>query len=210
MKLAKKGKIQLIRGAAQRGPGVLARQTWLALMDSFVRKRHLVFRLDGKGSQCEPQVGLCTEKIREILTLDDLSREDMALLNDPSTAHDWGAVAWLKTGWRLWVLEDEGQIQALAWVRDAAHSGDFFVPIGAQEELFWHVYVLPQHRGKNLQEKLWRAVAAGRVSEGVEGFFTNCRDYNLPSRRNILKMGFVPVGHCDENRLTRRRIWRGY
>ncbi|WP_170359768.1 GNAT family N-acetyltransferase [Ruegeria arenilitoris] len=210
MKLVKKGKTQLILGAAQRGPGALARQVWLALMDSFVRKRHLVFRLDAGSREGGPKAGKNAAQVREILSPGDFPQDALALLNDPEAAHDWGAMGWLEAGWRLWVLEKDGHVQALAWVRDAAHSRDFFVPLNEYEELFWHIYVLPQYRGRNLQGQLWKAIVADRMADGVQGFFTNCRDYNVPSKLNIQKVGFVPVGHCDEGRLTRRRVWRSY
>lgn len=210
MKLAKKGKIQLIQGAARLGPGMLIKQVWLAFLDSFVRKRHLVFRLDTQNRSMSQPALSGGGRLREVLSADELDQPDLAWLTDPLAAHDWGTVDWLALGWRLWVLEEDDNVQALAWVRDATHSRDFFVPLGEREELFWHVYVLPDYRGRNLQERLWRMIAADRASDGVEGIFTNCRDYNLPSRKNILKMGFSPVGQCDENRIMRRRVWRSY
>lgn len=210
MKLAKKDKMRLILGAAQRGPAVFVRQVWLALMDSFVRKRHLVFKLDRDSCEFGLKTGQDAVQVREILSSDAFELEEQAWLKDPEGSHDWGTVGWLEAGWRLWVLEKDDQIQALAWVRDAAHSRDFFVPLSEQEELFWHVYVLPQFRGGNLQGQLWSAIIANRMTHGVEGFFTNCRDYNMPSKLNIQKMGFLPVGYCDESRLTRRRVWRSY
>ncbi len=210
MKLAKKGKIQLIQGAARLGPLMLIKQTWLAFLDSFVRKRHLVFKLDTrKGFMSQPSLK-DGGRLREVLSADELKQPDLSWLTDPQAEHDWGAVDWLISGWRLWLLEEAGEVQALAWVRDATHSRDFFVPLGDKDELFWHVYVLPGYRGHNLQGQLWRMIAADRASDGVDSIFTNCRDYNLPSRRNILKMGFSPVGQCDENRIMRRRVWRSY
>lgn len=210
MKLAKKGKVQLILSAARLGPQALIRQIRLVLMDSLVRKRHLVFRLDAGKYTSRQDTGLEKARLREILSADDILQGELAWLNDPATAHDWGAVAWLKQGWQLWMLEEKGQVLALAWLRNAPQSRDFFVPLDDNEELFWHVYVLPQHRGQNLQERIWAAIAHLRSTAGIAGFFTNCRDYNLPSRANIEKMGFQAVGHCDESRIMRRRVWRGY
>jgi GNAT superfamily N-acetyltransferase len=210
MNLAKKGKLQLIRGAARRGPVVLVRQLWLALMDSFVRKRHLVFRLGATSCAAQSQAGQDVQQVREIRSREDLTSDELASLTDPEAAHDWGMLEWLDAGWQLWVLTEEGRIQAVAWVRDAAHSRDFFVPLTDTEELFWHVYVLPRYRGRNLQGRLWDTIVASKISAGIDGFYTNCRDYNLPSRLNILKTGFSPVGHCNEYRLTHHRTWRQY
>lgn len=208
MQLAKKGKIQLMRGAARRGPRIFVRQAWLALADSFIRKRHLVFRLDVDGWAREPALGHA--QLREVLSASEISQAELDQLNDPSDIHDWGAIEWLELGWRLWLLGENKEILALAWVRDARQSSDFFVPLGDTEELFWHVYVMPRYRGMNLQERIWAAIASRRAADGITGFFTNCRDYNLPSRSNIVRMGFLPVGHCDESRLTRRRTWSEY
>ena len=210
MKLAKRGKIQLMLGAARLGPWLLVRQVWLALLDSFVRKRHLVFRLDPSGWIPPQDTNSGQAQLREVLSADDILKGKLAWLNDPVAAHDWGAAGWLQQGWRVWLLEENGQTLALAWVRNAEQSSDFFVPLGETEELFWHVYVLPGYRGRNLQQRVWSAIARHRIADGVTGFFTNCRDYNLPSRANIIKMGFSPIGHCDESRITRRRTWSEY
>ena len=51
----------------------------------------------------------------------------------------------------------------------------------------------------------WRLQVVHRLS--LRAFFTNCRDNNTPSHRNILTMGFYDIGHCRISRLTGRRSW---
>ncbi len=208
--LRSRKKVVLLRGAARLGPNTLIKQAWLALADSFVRKRHLVFRLD--ASECEwlDEAVVGCAQLREFVSAKDIPPNELAWLNDSEDFHDWGSFRWLEQGWHLWLLQENEQILTLAWTRASRQSRDFFVPMKEKEELFWHVYVLPQYRGRNLQKRIWSAIACRRAAEGVTGFFTNCRDYNLPSRANIEKMGFLCVGHCDESRITRRRSWHAY
>ena len=201
-------KLALLRGAWYRGAGQTVQQIWLIASDMLWHRRHLVFRQDADALARHDFSTPDGFAMREINTLDALSAASRARLAQPDVAAKWGAQTWFNLGWRLWVGEQDGQIAALAWWRGAAESSDFFVQLESRDEILWHIFVLPECRGRDLHRIMWVALARHRVADGVTGFLTNCRNYNIPSRRNIGISGFVRIGHCNEYRITGRRVWR--
>lgn len=200
-------KLSMLRGAWRQGPGQVARQLWLIGADGLWRRRHMVFRQGADALAARNHPAPAGLKMREISALTQLSEMSRARLAKSDVASKWGAESWFDLGWRLWVAEEDGLLAALAWWRGAAESADFFVPLEQGQELLWHIFVLPEYRGRGLQRILWVALAQNRTRDGITDFLTNCRDYNIPSRRNIEKSGFVLIGACDENRYTGHRIW---
>jgi RimJ/RimL family protein N-acetyltransferase len=129
------------------------------------------------------------------------------MLIDPWKHIDWGEESWFHKGWRLWTAEQEGQLVALCWWRSAAQSRDFFCPLSQESEVLWHVTVIPEFQGNGMHIPLWLSLMRERVTDGVADFYTNCRDYNTPSRRNIERMGFSLIGYATDSRWTGRRKW---
>lgn len=200
-------KLAILRGAWQRGVRLLARQFWLISADAVWRRQHLVFRQDAAALAARTHTAPVGFTMREIGSLAELTEASRVRLAEADVASKWGAEDWFSLGWRLWIGEEDRRIAAFAWWRNAAESADFFVPVEPTQEVLWHVFVLPEYRGRNLHRILWAALAQNRVREGIAGFLTNCRDYNLPSRYNIETAGFVRIGACSENRYTGRRLW---
>jgi hypothetical protein len=206
--LARRKKVQLIRGAAGRGVVPFLRQTALCLADSGLRQKHLVFRISAdriRSTPFDPPAGL---SFREVSSLTDLSRGDQGRLADPQERIDWGDAGWFDRGWRLWVAEARDGLVALGWWRSAAQTQDFFCPLPATSEVLWHSTVLPEFQGQGLQVPLRVSLMRDRISAGTTEFYTNCRDYNTPSRRNILRMGFDCIGACTVSRITGHREFR--
>lgn len=200
-------KLALLHGAWRRGARQAARQFWLIATDALWHRRHLVFRQDADALAGLSFSAPKDFRMREITSLDELSTASRARLAQPDVAPKWGAQSWFDLGWRLWVAERNNRIAAFAWWRGAAESTDFFVQLKPHEEILWHVFVLPECRGRDLHRIMWVALARHRVADGITGFLTNCRDFNIPSHRNIDISGFVRIGQCNESRITGRRVW---
>lgn len=201
-------KMRLVRGAAARGPAAAVRQAGLVLADTVLRKKHLVFRVTAEEIAARPFAPPPGITFAEIPSWDALPAAFRERVEDPAEAIDWGAREWFDRGWRLWVgMDGPDRIAALGWWRSAAQARDFFVPVPEDAELLWHATVLPEYRGRRLQVPLCVCLMQHRARAGIRAFFTNCRDYNTPSRRNIQSMGFRCIGHCRESRLTGRRSW---
>ena len=203
--LQNRPKVALLQGAARRGPRTFLRQAGLVAADSLLRKKHLVFRLDAPDLPPVPASPGLT--FREIASLDGLHPADRELILAPGSTISWGDPDWFDRGWRLWIVEEGGRLVALGWWRNAEQSRDFFIPVPPDGELLWHATVLPALRGRNLHAVLRLALMHQRASQGVRCFFTNCRDYNAPSHRNILRMGFTQIGHVDESKISGKRRW---
>lgn len=198
-------KAALLRGAARRGVGPLARQAGLTAADTLLRRKHLVFYAAARDVLSVPDAG--SMDFREIPSMDAMPEDLRSRLMDGDDPADWGEPGWFDRGWRLWVGEIDGCVACLGWLRSAAQSRDFFYPMPEDTELLWQMVTLPEFRGRGLHVTFRLALMRARLEEGVVGFFINCREYNSTSHRNILKMGFHPVGHCTDSRITGRRSW---
>lgn len=198
-------KLDLVRAAARRGPAVAARQLSLVLADTFLRQKHLVFHAPAQRLLAGAAPAADGFGFREMSAAEALATLPQRLDAPGHRAVDWGRPDWFAHGWRLWVAERQGELAALAWWRGAAQARDYLPALRADEELLWHCTVLPAFRGCNLQAQAWQALARARTAAGITGFYTNCRDYNLPSRRNIARVGFTCIGFVRIDRLSGRR-----
>ena len=202
-----KDKVALMRGAARRGLLPLTRQAWLAGADTLIRRKHLVFRAEPGDILSAPMPPMERLTFRPVGSWDAMPEDMRRRLTDRDGAVDWGEPGWFDKGWRLWVGEIDGCLACLGWLRGAEQSRDFFCPMPENTELLWQMVTLPEFRGRGLHVTFRLALMRARLEEGVAGFFINCREYNSTSHRNILKMGFRPIGHCVDSRLTGRRTW---
>ena len=207
IRLLQKNKILLLRGAAKRGLQPFLRQTYLISMDLLLREKHLVFQVDATDVmkiQIHNTYGLT---VREITSWESL----LAIVRQQSSVTpnflNLGNPEWLKLGWRLWIGELNGHLACLGWLRSAEQSADFFCPMSENSELLWHVTVLPEFRGRSFHVLLWLAIMRLRMPEGVARFYTNCREYNIPSRCNIRKAGLHCIGFSRYSKITKRRTW---
>jgi RimJ/RimL family protein N-acetyltransferase len=205
--LGQKKKVQLIQGAAGRGFMPFVRQTLLCAADSSLRKRHLVFRITADNVRNTPFTAPRDVFFREANSWDDLTKSAQSNLEDPGKGIDWGNQNWFDKGWRLWIAEKEDQLVSLGWWRSAQQSQDFFCPLPEDAEVLWHSTVLPEFQGQGLQVSLRLSLMRERVATGVTEFYTNCRDYNTPSRKNIERMGFRLIGYATDSKWTGRRNW---
>jgi hypothetical protein len=207
MRFLRKYKFQLLRGALQRGFITFIRQAYVIALDSMVRQKHLVFRATHEDIPRGFQQKDSTLSFREISSWKELREDDRKRLFDPQQAIDFGGVDWFDQGWRLWIGEIDGRLAVLGWWRGAKQSRDFFCSLPEDAELLGHVTTLPDSRGLGLHVMLWVTFMQERIKVGVNSFYTNCREYNIPSHRNILRMGYCCIGYCTVNKYTGHRKW---
>lgn len=177
------------------------------MADSVLRQRHLIFHLDAgelrEGMAALPE-GMT---FREVARLDGLPASDRQRLVAGGAGLEWGDAIWFEEGWRLWTGFRHGSLACLGWVRNAAQSRHFFIPLPEDAELLWHQTVLPEFRGHRLQMALMLSMMRWRRRSGIRHFFINCRDYNTPSRKNIVRAGFRPVGYYEISKITGMQQW---
>ena len=207
MRLLKKYKVQLLRGALQRGFTAFIRQTYMIALDSAIRQKHLVFRATCEDIPHEFRLENITLSFREISSWDEIQDDDRKKLFDPQQAIDIGSADWFDHGWRLWIGEINGRLAVLGWWRDAEQSQNFFCPLPEDAEMLGHATTLPDFRGLGLHVTLWVVFMQERKKAHINSFYTNCREYNIPSHRNILRMGFRCIGYCTVSKWTKHRKW---
>jgi len=205
--LGQKYKVVLLRNAARRGASAFLRQAHLIGLDMLLRKKHLIFYADATDVLAEkvpPAKGVIfTEMPSWNAFCEIVARQPVAV---PATV-ELGSKEWFDRGWRLWIGEMDQRLACLGWLRNAEQSQDFFCQMKTSSELPWHVTTLPDFLGRNLHVLLWATLMRMRIESGVPCFYTNCRDYNIPSHHNIRKMGFRLIGYTIDSKITGRRTW---
>ncbi|UWQ16081.1 hypothetical protein K3556_15990 (plasmid) [Aliiroseovarius sp. M344] len=201
-----KHKVILLRSSWKRGLRQFVRQAVLVLLDSTVRKKHMAFKLGADALRELPSLtdgSILTHGTKWDAFPQRLQKQIMQL----DETVEWGDLSWFDKGWRLCVGEIEGRVVCIGWMRNAENSQDFFIKLPDKTELLWHLIVIPEFRGQRLHQRFWLMLMHDRAKDGVESFFTNCRDYNLPSFYNIQKLGFKLIGHRIDNKLTGKSRW---
>lgn len=203
-------KAGLLRGAARRGPKAFFRQTWLAVADSILRQKHLVFRLASTKllhQEFHPPEGWDFAEFHAWEALPQAWRLQLSDLEPGKTY--WGSAAWFDRGWSLWAASSDGQLGAVSWWCNAGQSREFFCRVPEDHGLLWQSAVMPAFLGSGLHVALLISVMRHQARRGVNGFFINCREYNTPSCCNILRMGFELIGYVTISKISGRRTRYG-
>lgn len=184
-------RVALLQAALRAGVGPFIRQAWLIGADR-LRQKELIYRLDASEVTVTPPDLPPGLRFHEVTAWDDLPE-------DFRTRVTTGDFQWNGRDWfgkrRLWVGTVDGTVATLGWWCDTQETALHFfsIPVGA--ELLIHAATLPEFRGHNLHSLLRITCMQERVRQGTKAFYVHCLDYNTPSRRNIERMGFRPVGH---------------
>lgn len=204
--LVKKKKVSLLLKSWKRGIFPFGNQLKLIVLDSAIRKKHLVFKLDAQNLT-KASTNTEQESLIHKMSWEEFPPYIRTQILEFDETIDWGDLSWFNNGWRMCVGELNNQVVSVGWLRDAQASSDFFVDMPIQSELLWHLTVVPDFQGRQLHAKFRLMLMQERADKGIQCFYTNCRDYNLPSYYNILKLGFQCIGYCTENRLTGGKRW---
>ncbi len=201
-----KKKVILLKSALRRGVGAFVRQGYLTGADVLLRT-HQVFRLDADDVRAADPQTVLPPQCREIRQWTDIPETLRQRLLADDGSIEWGARNWLDMGRRLWLGEVDGQVAFLCWFLNAEQAKDFWCPVPPDAEVIYQTTTLPEFRGRGLQVSFVQFLIRQRREDGIKSFFISCHAYNYTSYRNILKMGFRPIGYCSENRITRRLTW---
>lgn len=209
MQFFEKYKVQLLRGALKRGLATFTRQAYLIFLDSAIRQKHLIFKATREDIPHDSRQTDSALSFQEILSWHELRIDDQKILFNQQQAIDIGGLDWFDRGWRLWIGEVHGRLAVLGWWRSAEQSEDFFCPLPDDAELLWHATTLPGFQGMELHIMLRVTLMEERMKSGINSFYMSCRDYNTPSHRNILKMGFRNIGYYTVSKWTgkHKRHW---
>jgi GNAT superfamily N-acetyltransferase len=201
-------KALLLRTSMRYGPITALRQGMSIGLATFIRQKHMLFHLDAAGILSQPDEHTEGFAFSEVPDWHALPPTERQRLEGSERNVDWGDREWFDRGWRLRAAFKNGErIAALRWWRTAAQSRDFLCQMSDVAELLWQATVLPEYRGKRLQVALIKTSMQHRARQGVSAFFINCRNYNTSSHRNIISMGFRPIGYCLISKRTGSRRW---
>ena len=206
--LSQRKKVILLRSAARRGVWAFLRQAWETVADVCLRRKILVFRLDGDDFLKHPPPNDPSLECREVSGWDDLPAGLQQRLESKEEKLEWGDKSWFALDRQLWLATLDGEVCCLAWMLGSNPGEHFFCSVPSDAEILFQIVVLPEFRGRSLQVRVHRIMMVERLRAGARRFFIACHEYNYTSRRNIEELGFRLIGSHNEYRFTSRQSWR--
>lgn len=206
--LGRRKKLILLRNAAHRGVGPFLRQAWATVADVCLRRRNLVFQLDGDDFLKHPPPADPPLECRRVSGWEDLPAGLRQRLASGEENIEWGDRNWFNMDRWLWLATLDGEACCLAWMLGPDPGRHFFCAVPSDSEILFQIVVLPEFRGRGLQVRVHRIMMAERLQAGAQRFFIACHEYNYTSRRNIEKLGFRLIGFHNESRFKSRQSWQ--
>jgi len=206
-KLTQKYKLQLLQKSAKKGTVTFIKQVRLVTLDTIWREKHLVFEISSGDFKKETEKPALELQYKRIETKEELDGLDESIRTEIEETRDWGSPEWLDLRWSLHLWARDQNVVGLIWMRGADTSNGYFIAPPAGSKIIWHAVVLPVFRGDNLFSHLLKDLMRKEGIQDGGRFFINCRDFNTPSQKSILKAGFHMIGFAKRNKFTRRILW---
>jgi len=205
--LSKRKKYVLLRSAFKRGWRPFMLQAYMTFADTFLRRRHLIYRATAEDVRTRDIPVVPGLEFREVGRWEDLPESSRQRLLDDYDFLTWGDPSWFDKGWRLWIGEFGDKLATLTWWRPPEQCKDFFVELPPGAELIWQTVTMPEFRGRGLTTVQSLNLLKHRIDAGISAFYSCCEDYNTTSARNIPSRGFTMIGHTSQSKITGRRSW---
>ncbi len=101
----------------------------------------------------------------------------------------------LDQGGKLWIGRLAERFANLGGTRTGDRMDAYFFPLISQSAVFSHFVTFPGYRGKNLFPAMLVGILRTLAGQGIEIFYIDCTDWNIPSIRGIERAGFQLIGH---------------
>ncbi len=173
----------------------------------FFRPGDVIFALrpyewEASPPRCPPSFSVCP-----LNSLAHLSEGDRQILRD------YGGDKMVESfttqfarGATPWVGRIQEQLAGVCWLVPASISSDYFFPLLEGDAVISSCFTIPRHRGKGVFSRILYQIAKSSSKRGLRRIFINCKTWNAPSMRGILKAGFKEIGVANRVRIARRNI----
>jgi RimJ/RimL family protein N-acetyltransferase len=118
----------------------------------------------------------------------------------------WDMKEFMNQGGNLWIGRLKGQVANLGGTRTGDRMNAYFFPLISNSVVFSHFVTFPAFRGQNLYSAMMVRILRTLAEQGVEQYFVDCADWNLPSIRGIERAGFQRIGHGWAGR-SEKLLW---
>jgi len=183
---------RLMRFVKKRGltalPGTVITNTWRALFG----KAHLCFSLTSESfrktliipgltvEKCDSEADIGDTRLQEVLA--EEGEEYLAQIRQNFAT---GAVFWLGL--------IDNRVVAYQWTRRGSKTKRYLVNILPQDIVIYATATFPQWRGKGIYPAMMQYIIEKELA-GHGTAYVNCKVWNKPSIRGIIKAGFTQIG----------------
>lgn len=190
----------LLRRSFSKGLGPFWQTFFLLLKDKIVGPTFLVYALTESdlSEECIPHYN--NFSINSYNNWQQISPSLRQTIQKELHNDFWGEIEWFQRGWTLWIGTLENEPVILSWTRTQSQSTDFYSPIEPTALLIWQTVTFPRHRGKGLFPLILACISKLSFSHKATRIYGSCRDYNVPSSKAMLKVGFRMIGYTKKVR----------
>lgn len=210
LKIKDRKKVILIKSSMKHGISCFSKQIYLSFCDTFLRRRHLIYRANKEDILKKEIVKVDGLSFREVKGWCDFRKNTQQYLLQNRELLQWGDPSWFDRGWRLWVGEFGEDLATLSWWIPYENVQNFFIEIPSDSELMWQSTTIPKYRGRGLFTHHRLNLLRDRIDNGVNCFFVCCEEFNSTGKKNLPKQGFRLMGHHTRNKITGREKWRPF
>jgi len=98
-------------------------------------------------------------------------------------------------GCELWLGWIGNEVTGICWSRKGIRRNDYFVTLTQDDANILSCFVFPDFRGRGIYPAMLRIINTVLMTQdNVKAVYIDCRSWNRPSIRGILKAGFVQLG----------------
>ena len=106
---------------------------------------------------------------------------------------------WLKTlfnrGCELWVGRLDGHVAGICWSKCDNVGEKYYLRLTKTDAMILSCMVFPEFRGRGIYPAMLETMVQTMMGHNNVGrVFIDCKSWNTPSIRGILKAGFYPIG----------------
>jgi RimJ/RimL family protein N-acetyltransferase len=202
-----KYKTNLIIRSFHKGFRIFLRQVFQILRDKIIGPKFLIYTLnenDLTNENLHYIEGFIIQSYDNWLQIDPYLKD--VIQNE---FHDeyWGEMKWFDLGWKFWIGTIDDHPVILSWTRNGLQSMDFYCPLDRDTILVWQTVTNYKYRGRGLLSIMLYHISRISLEQNYTKIYGSCRDYNYPSRKAMLNVGFKLVGYANRYRLTGKRAF---
>jgi hypothetical protein len=170
------------------------------------RQHRLVYSLSAAGLDRVPVVEIPGYEVEGISSWETVGSSLRREFEKHKQLIYWDVQGFLEQGGKIWLGRLEGRLANLGGTRTGDRMDFYFFPLIPKSAVFSHFVTFPDFRGKNLFQAMMGKILLTLAGQGVEQFYIDCTDWNIPSIRGIERTGFQLIGHGQAGR-SGKLVW---
>ena len=189
-----KYKIELLKRSYKKNLKTFVRHLGQMLKDKFFGPTFLIFHIHQQELTSENIAVIDGLNIQTYYNWEQIDENLRNTIENEYKQEYWGKPEWFDLGWQLCIGNIDNYPVALSWTRIGSQCNDFVMPLTEKSAILWQTVILPSARGQGIFSVILYRVSKQLFERGIESIYGLCREYNYPSKKSTMKIGFKIIG----------------